>query len=277
MRTGLLLAWYWRHFERFALVGHVHNVHDRESVMMGMADGVIAVSKSVADTMAKRGIAKRKLRVVLNRTLGNRLQPELAAIKPASLARPSIVTVCGMTSRKGVEELILAFDTVGRELPSAHLYLVGDGEERQRFEDLAERSPHRARIHFEGFQKLPQAYMLSAGVFVLASRRDSCALVLNEAREAGCAIVATDVDGTAEALEDGRAGLLVPPQNPAELANALCRMLSSEEELCRWRSRAREGIENYNIDVMVRDVNSMYEEFVEKKKWRGVSDVAWLK
>ncbi len=277
MRTGLLLAWFWRRFRTFVLVGHVHNVHDRESVMMGMADCVIAVSQSVADTMAREGIARQKLRVVLNRTLKNRRQPELAAIQPAPLARPSIVTVCGMTSRKGVEELLFAFDMAGRKFPLAHLYLVGDGVEQERFEKLAERSPHRDRIHFEGFQAVPQAYMLSADVFVLASRRESFGLVLLEAREAGCAIVATNVDGIPEALEGGRAGTLVPSVNSAELANAICRMLGNDEELRQWRSHAREGIDNYCVEVMAREMNDVYEGLVEERKWRGVSDVAWLK
>src|SRR5580698_5355261 len=62
MRTGLLLAWLWRRFRKFVLVGHVHNVHDRESVIMGMADRVIAVSQSVAETMARSGISASKIR-----------------------------------------------------------------------------------------------------------------------------------------------------------------------------------------------------------------------
>jgi len=278
MRTGLLLAWFSRRNHSFALIGHIHNVHDRyASRLMGIADRVIAVSTSVAATMASRGIPARKIRVVVNRILGSPRRPALEGIEPESLASPSIVTVAGMTRRKGIEELIAAFEIVGRDYPSAQLYLVGDGPERKRFERQASRSPHRARIHFEGFQALPQAYLLSAGIFVLASRRDSCALVLMEAREAGCAIVATDVDGTAEALEDGRAGVLVPPRNPTALATALCRMLGNEEELSQWRSRARDGIKNYSIDVMTRELSDVYEELVEEKKWQGVSDAAWLK
>jgi glycosyltransferase involved in cell wall biosynthesis len=277
MRTGLLLAWFWRPFMGFALVGHVHNVHDRESVVMGLADSVIAVSQSVARTMAERGIPSRKLRVVLNRTLNSPRQPKIDEIKPAPLRRPSIVTVCGMTSRKGVEELIEAFDEVGRAIPAAHLYLVGDGPERRRFLDLAALSPHCTRIHFEGFQAVPQAYMLSADVFVLAARRESFGLVLTEARAAGCAIVATNADGIAEALEDGRAGVLVPPRDVTALAGALCRMLGDEEERASWRRRALEGIDRFCIDRMAREVDMVYGDLMQRRKWRGVSGVAWLK
>jgi len=277
MRTGLLLAWLWRRFMEFALVGHVHNVHDRESVVMGLADCAIAVSQSVAGTMAARGIPRKRLRVVLNRTLNSPRQPRLDEIEPVTLERPSIVTVCGMTRRKGIEELITAFEDVGRAFPNAHLYLVGDGPERRRFEDLAARSPHNARIHFEGFKAEPQAYMLSADVFVLAARRESFGLVLIEARAAGCAIVATNADGIAEALEGGRAGVLVPPQDVAELGNALCNMLGDIEERTAWRQRAVNGIDKFTVDRMAREVGEIYGELMERKKWRGVSDVAWTK
>jgi glycosyltransferase involved in cell wall biosynthesis len=277
MRTGLLLAWLWRRFHKFVLIGHVHNVHDRESVMMGLADTVIAVSQSVADTMARQGIAKSKIRVVLNRTLGNRRQPELSEIVPAELKRPAIVTVCGMTQRKGIEELICAFETVGGAIEDAHLYIVGDGPEREKFEQQARCSKVCERIHFEGFQALPQAYMLSADVFVLASRRESFGLVLIEAREAGCAIVATDVDGIAEALDGGRAGMLVPSQNPQALAGALLAMLEDHDARNLWKSRAREGIAEYRVSAMAYEVRHIYQELTPKERWQGSSDVAWLK
>jgi glycosyltransferase involved in cell wall biosynthesis len=276
MRTGLLLARFWCDFERFVLVSHVHNVHDRESVVMGLAHRVIAVSHSVADSMAAGGIPRTKLRVVLNRTLGNQRQPCLELIEPAQLSRPSIVTVGGMTARKGIEELITAFNVVGRQFPNAHLYLVGDGVERQRFEKLARQSPHSDRIHFEGFQMAPQAYMLSADVFVLASRRESFGLVLTEARAAGCAIVATDVDGIAEALDGGRAGILIPPRDPDAIAKALGNLLASDEERTYWRQCALRGIDEYCIRRMASEVSDVYFEVVEERKWRAVSDAAWL-
>jgi glycosyltransferase involved in cell wall biosynthesis len=277
MRTGLLLAWVWRRFFGFSLIGHVHNVHDRESVMMGLADRVIAVSESVAKTMAQSGIAPAKIRVVLNRTLGSRRQLALAEVEPAQLEHPAIVTVGGMNYRKGIEELLAAFETVSERFPDAHLYMVGDGPERELFEAHAARLKSRARVHFEGFKALPQAYMLSADVFVLASRRESFGLVLIEAREAGCAIVATDVDGIAEALDGGNAGILVEPRNPPALAEALCRMIGDEAERQEWQQRARHGIANYQVQVMATEVKSVYQELIKTVNWQRTSDVALSK
>ncbi|HTB98335.1 MAG TPA: glycosyltransferase family 4 protein [Terracidiphilus sp.] len=266
MRTGLLLAWICRRFRQFALVGHVHNVHDRESILMGMADRVIAVSESVAATMAERGIPQRKIRVVLNRTLGSSRVPPLEAIKPAKLDHPSIVTVGGMNQRKGIEELIAAFETVARHFPAAQLYLVGDGPDREQFERQARASTRASRIHFEGYQAAPQAYMKSADVFVLASRRESFGLVLIEAREAGCPIIATNVDGIAEALDGGRAGLMVPAQDARALADAICQMLSSRHEQEKWRRSAQQGVDQFHIRYMAIETAAVYEELLNAQR-----------
>jgi glycosyltransferase involved in cell wall biosynthesis len=274
MRTGLLLARFWRLFSPFALVGHVHNVHDRESLVMGLADRVIAVSQSVASTMAGHGVAKGKIRVVLNRTLGSLRQPQIEEIVPAGLARPAILTVGGMNTRKGIEELLSAFETVGSSRPDVHLYLVGDGPDREQFERQANQSEYRDRIHFEGFQAIPLAYMLSADVFVLASRRESFGLVLIEARQAGCAIIATDVDGIAEALDGGCAGMLVPPRNVEALARALSRMLTADEERRQWQVKAKQAIANFQVQLMAAETRSIYEELVEGVNFRVASGVA---
>jgi glycosyltransferase involved in cell wall biosynthesis len=274
MRTGLLIARFWQPFGRFALIGHVHNVHDRESVVMGLADRVIAVSESVAATMVGWRIAPLKIRVVLNRTMGSRRAPPLDEIAPARLMRPSIVTVGGMSWRKGIEELISAFEIVGERFGQAHLYLVGDGPERELFCRQARQSKWCDRIHFEGFQAVPQAYLLSADVFVLASRRESFGLVLIEARQAGCAIVATDVDGVSEALDGGRAGVLIPPRDVPALANALCRVIGNDEERKQWQCMATQGLANYHVQRMATEVLSVYDEVVEREAISVASNIA---
>ncbi len=265
MRTGLLLAWMCKRFARFALIGHVHNVHDRESIVMGLADRVIAVSQSVSASMVRYGISKDKVRVVLNRTLGNLRQAPLEEIAPAALSRPSIVTVCGMSYRKGIQELISAFAIIGQEFNDVHLYLVGNGPQREEFEQYARQSGVSNRVHFEGFQSEPRAYMLAADVFVLASRRESFGLVLIEARQAGCAIVATDADGIPEALDWGRAGMLVPPRNVRALTLALRELLRNHEARGEWQRSAKIGISNYQLEAMAREIRNIYEELTPEK------------
>jgi glycosyltransferase involved in cell wall biosynthesis len=258
MRTGLLLAAAWRNLLGFALVSHVHNVHERESKLMGLAQRVVVVSDSVGETVQSYGIPREKIRIVLNRTLGTpRMQ---LPVQPVQLQHPAIVTVCGLYVRKGVAELITAFSAVAAKFPAAHLYIVGDGPDAAAFRAQAAATACAKHIHFEGFQINVQAYLRAADVFVLASRRESFALVLIEARSAGCPIIATAADGSPQALDDGRAGLLVPTENPPALADALHAMLSDDSRRRLWGQRAQEGIDAFTISRMVAEVQAVYDE-----------------
>ena len=260
MHVGLLIAWPWSRLKRIPLVAHLHNVHDRSAILMGLADRIIAVSRSVSASMEKQGMRRLKLRVVLNGTLNSARAAQRGTVMPAALLRPAITTVAGMNRRKGIEELIVAFSMIAGEFIDSHLYIVGDGPERELFEQQSIKSPFRDRIHFEGFQDQPQAYMLSSDIFVLASRRESFGLVLSEARQAGCAIIATNVDGTPEVLEGGEAGILVPPRDPTSLANAL-RMLLEDDELRRdWQKRAQRNADLFTTTRMADEVENVYRE-----------------
>jgi len=262
MRAGLLIAWPWSRTKHIPLVAHFHNVHEKTSILMGLADRIIAVSQSVSKSMQRQGMRPSKIRVVLNGTLNSYRVGQEGAITPATLQRPAITTVAGLNHRKGIEDLILAFNMIAGEFLDSHLYLVGDGPERKLFEQLASKSRFASRIHFEGFQSRPQTYMLSSDIFVLASRRESFGLVLAEARQAGCAIVATEVDGIPEALEDGKAGLLIPPRDPVSLANALRLLLGNDELRVEWQNKARRHIDLLTIKRMFEEVEQVYLELV---------------
>ncbi|WP_198152255.1 glycosyltransferase family 4 protein [Granulicella tundricola] len=262
MRTSLLLAWLCTRFPRYPLVAHLHNVHDPESALMRVADRVIAVSQSVSETMA-RTIPKWKLRVVLNGPLQSARTAPFTSIPPRMLIRPAITTVAGLNHRKGIADLLEAFDLVLLRVPNAQLYLVGDGPERVLFEAQAKLSPHCDQIHFEGWQAEPQGYLMMTDVFVLASRRDSLGLVLLEAREAGCAIVATHVDGIPEALDGGTAGILVPAKNPSYLADTISNLLLDPALKQTWQKNAQKGIENFTCARMTVKVQEIYDELIE--------------
>jgi glycosyltransferase involved in cell wall biosynthesis len=263
MMTGLVLAKILKGKAKYALVSTVHNEFQRSAILMGWADRVIAVSEAVAESMNKRGVRPEKLRVVRNGTLGSPRTRSLADYTPANLQHPAITTIAGMFRRKGIAELIDAFSQIAPQFPEAHLYLVGNGDDRPLFEAQAQATAVANRIHFEGFQPEPQQYLLSTNIFVLASHKDPSPLVIPEAREAGCAIVASHVDGIPEALEGGQAGLLIPPSNSEALAKALSQLLSQPEELLFWRQRAQQNLGWLTVARVTQETLSVYREFAE--------------
>ncbi|MEH2139236.1 glycosyltransferase family 4 protein [Nostoc sp.] len=261
MMTGVILA---RIFKgnKYTLVSTVHNEFQRSSVLMGLADRVIAVSKAVRDSMAKRGIPGNKLRVVCNGTLGSPRTRPIQDYQPLGLQRPAIATVAGMYQRKGIAELIAAFEQIAPDFPQAHLYLVGNGPDKQLFEAQALATSVKERIHFEGFQPEPQRYLISCDIFVLASHRDPCPLVLSEAREAGIAIVGTQVDGIPEALDNGQAGLLVPAKESKALAGVLVQLLNNADMLSEWKHRANQNLQWLSVARVHQETLAVYRELI---------------
>jgi glycosyltransferase involved in cell wall biosynthesis len=261
MMTGVVMARVLQR-RRYRLVSHIHNIHQRSSVLMSLAERIIPVSDAVAKDMGSRGVPAWKMRVVPNAVIGSPRGTSDRQAPPAIVHRPSIVTVCGLYERKGVAELIAAFEGIASPHPHAHLYIVGDGPDRERFVALAAASRVRDRIHFEGFRSNPWPYLKSADVFVLASKRESCPLVILEACEAQCAIVASDVDGIPEQLERGRCGVLVPPSDVGALAAALRQLLDNPEERARLAAAAAATSANRTVSAMTDRVIAVYRELV---------------
>ena len=261
MMTGVVLVRAVRRGPKPLLVGHVHNVYQRSARLMGWSDVVLCCGTSVRETMRARGVAEGRLHVVLNGTVGSPRLPDPTSVAPSPIARPSIVTVAGMNARKGIDELLDAFARIAARFPEAHLHLVGDGPERERFERAARAGPAASRITFHGFQRDPTPFLRAADIFVLASRRESFPIVIGEARAAGCAIVATAVDGVPEALDHGLAGQLVPAQDPGALATALGQLLGDPALRARWSTSAREGLDRFRVERMVADTVALYRKF----------------
>lgn len=244
---------------RFKLVTTIHNAFDRQSVLMRVGDRVIAVSELVKDQMAARGIPKRKLRVVRNGTIGGGRRPQYPA-DTTDLSRPAIATVAGLHDRKGISDLIMAFDAVFRARADAHLYIVGEGPERAKYETLAAGQGSAGNIHFLGHLDDPRTVLAATDIFALASLQDPFPLVVGEARQMGCAIVATAVDGIPEALWHGAKGVLVPPSDPAALADALVDLLNDEPKRLALAAAAGADTDDITVARMSRDTVAVYEE-----------------
>lgn len=259
MVTGYLLARLLRVGAPWRLVASVHNEWQRSSSLMGGADRIITMSENAIARLAARGMPRQRMRAVRNGTVGS---PRLLDVpqEPVTLRQPAIVTVAGLYERKGIADLIGAFDRLAPAHPDAHLYVVGEGPDRAQFEALAAASPARARIHFEGFQPSPRPYLTAAAVFVLASHAEPGGLVLPEARDCGCAIVATAVDGSPELLEQGRAGMLVPPHDAPALAAAITRLLDDRAERARWQAAARENLDWLRIERQHEETMAVYRD-----------------
>ncbi|ONF49457.1 MULTISPECIES: glycosyltransferase family 4 protein [Methylobacterium] len=257
MMTSAVLAWPSCKLLRMPLVTTVHNEFEKGAILMGLGNRVIAVSGAVAWSMRRRGIAGSRIDVVLNGTIGS-ARMRGRSEEPQNLDHPAIVFVGGLHPRKGLPDLLRAFDAAFPHNPAMRLYVVGGGPHQDAYERTARALPCADAITFAGPRDDPYRWMLGADIFVLPSHADPAPLVLSEAREAGCAIIGTNVDGIPELLEAGRAGILVPPGDCDALARALIALTTDPAQLSEWRAKSQLNLDHLRIDRVAEETLAVY-------------------
>lgn len=136
-----------------------------------------------------------------------------------------------MRSWKGHADLIAAFDKLAGEDEHLHLALVGGGNFTDSVKRTADASPFRERIHFLGHRENPWPDFLALDVCTLCSvSGEGIPQALMQAMLVGTPVVGTTVGGIPEVVIHGQTGLLVPPCDPAELADAIRKTLSRKEQ-----------------------------------------------
>ncbi|WP_244825374.1 glycosyltransferase family 4 protein [Caballeronia sp. TF1N1] len=272
MMTGALISRFGSMRRRFALVTTVHHELQKSASLVRSGDRMVAVSDAVAKDLVARGIGAERLSVVRNGAIG---APRLVcrpAPKPLRLKHPNVVCVAGMYRRKGITDLLHAFALLREQsmhdrefIPEPHLYLVGDGPDRGAMETLAAELDLGATVHFTGFVADPRPYLAEADVFALLSLQDPSPLVIAEAREAGCAIVATRIGGIPELLDGGAAGVLVPDGNSAEAAAKLRWLLLDSQARGQLSARARQNLHQLSVERVSNEYLTIYQETLAER------------
>lgn len=164
-----------------------------------------------------------------------------------------LLTAGHLIHRKGIDVVISSLQEAKRRGVLLHLVVAGDGPERENLERQSRDQGVSNQVRFLGNQSQRQvlALMKSCLVFVLASRAEGMPLVIAEAMACGKAVVATDVDGVPEIVQDGVTGVLVPPDDPIALASGLIRVHSDDVLRCSLAGRGKEwACREYNWEVI---------------------------
>lgn len=206
------------------------------------ADGIIAVSRGLADEWAEEAaIPRSRIAVVHNPVVGRGLSALAASPLHYPWFReggpPLILGAGRLEPQKDFETLLRAFAAVRRRRP-ARLAILGDGPLLPAIRGLADRLGVRREVLFPGFVSNPFAWMARAGVFALSSKWEGFGMVLVEALACGCPVVSTDCpSGPAEILDGGAYGRLVPVGDPQAMAEAILETLDRppERDLLRRR------------------------------------------
>ena len=150
---------------------------------------------------------------------------------------------------------------VVKEVPDARLALAGGGPERAYLETVATCNGVGESVEWLGNLDDVIPLLTSSDVFVNPSWSESFPYSVLEAMAVGSPIVATDVGGCAEAIEDQVTGLLIPPQDRVALAGALIGLLQASDHAAELgaRARARQRAA-FTLERMVAGAIAVYDE-----------------
>ena len=196
------------------------------------ADSVIANSEAIGRDLAESfAVPDRKLRVIYNPLDVERIEKESAAAAPGAprVAKGTalVLAVGSLTLLKDFATLIRAFSEARKRHP-CRLVILGEGEKRAELSALIADLELGDAVSLPGFDSNPFAWMSAADVLVSSSLTEGCPNVVLQAMACNLPIVATDcVGGTAELLEHGKWGELVPVGDSEAMASAICSVLQS--------------------------------------------------
>lgn len=197
------------------------------------ADRVVAVAEAVATELLRAGVARERVRVIpsaVDLAEVDSASPVSTSLLPGG--RPLAACVAALALEKGHDLLLDAWARVLADHPRACLLLIGDGPERRRVSAAVSRLPEGS-VRLLGDREDVPRWLKSVDLAVLASSSEGVGGALLEAMACSRAVVATAVGGLPETVADGVTGILVPPGDPAALADALTRLLADRE--LRWR------------------------------------------
>ena len=177
-----------------------------------------------------------------------------------------VVAIGRFSPEKGIDILLEAFALLLCKVPNTHLILVGDGQEREALEAQAHRLKVLRMVHFAGYSETPGDYLSIADVFVLPSRSEGIPNALLESMANGTPVVASDVGGVSEIIEDGINGRLVPPEQPAMLAYALSEVLNDTKLRQRFSIGGRQRVcETFKIEDRLSKLHALYRNVLAER------------
>jgi len=262
------------------IVATEHNVYSWKKrrhifvdrLMARFTDRIIAVSEAVkAWTVKHENIDLEKFVTIYNGIDVSRFALPINVDEKKKELRldprfPVIGTVGTLTEQKGHKYLLEALAKVTEVIPDVKLLIVGDGHLRTELEELSAEFGVGENVIFCGCRRDIPEILAILDLFVLSSLGEGLSLVTLEAQVCGKPVVASNVDGIPEAVNDGQTGLLVPPEDPERLATAIITLLQDRELAMKMGEAGRRLVrKKFTSEIMVRKMEELYGSLLKSK------------
>lgn len=196
-----------------------------------------------------------KSREVMRRELG--LAPDAWAVLMVGIIR----------GVKRHEVALRAFQAVAETRPNAMLFLAGEGPMRPDMERLAAELDISDKVHFLGHREDVPDLMAASDLLLLTSRSEGVPQAVTQALGMGLPVVATAVGGVPELVIHEKTGLLVPPENPQAVAEAMMRLMDDPQLTIRLEQEGRRhALSEFSLDAMLDKTERLFESLLAQKE-----------
>ena len=257
----------------------VRSQEDREELrrLTPSIDRLIAVSTAIERKIADEGREGAPVELIYNGVDLERYdhQEPCCTLRDEYGMEPGsqlVGVVARLEPEKGHPTLLEAWPSVLRRVPNAYLMIIGEGSRHDALGQLASDLRIAHRVVFTGRRDDVPAVTAALDVAVLPSYREAQGLSILEAMALSRPVVATNVGGIPEVIEDGVSGLLVPPHDPEALADAITRLLV-DHPFADMIARAGHDVvrSRFCLEHMVAEVSRIYEEGARAVRLREVA------
>lgn len=165
-------------------------------------------------------------------------------------------SIAELHKNKGLDVLV---DAVSYMIQGTHLVIIGGGEKKAALIAKITAKKLKDRVMLAGHKDDAAQYLKAFDIFVLPSRTESSGYVLLEAGLAGLPVVASNVGGIPEIIEDGVTGLLVPPENPRALSDAIQKLIADPSLREKFGSALTSKVtHDFSLERMVDETVKIY-------------------
>jgi L-malate glycosyltransferase len=234
-----------------------------------LATCVLANADAVRSQLVRDGYNERKLAVIRN---GVDL-PRLDRLDRAGPIRrefgiaddsPIVTVLSRLNEMKGVQYFLDAIPAVLARFPRTRFLIVGEGPARLDLEFYAQSKGYNRAAIFTGVRLDAPRILQETSISVLPSLSEGLSNVLIESMAASLPVVATDVGGNPEIVDNGTTGLLVPPRNADALGRAMLQLLSDPGMAARMGNAGRDRIESrFSMQRAVDSTQELYTSLLQ--------------
>jgi glycosyltransferase involved in cell wall biosynthesis len=245
-------------------VGHVHGF--TSALWHRRQRHLIAVSQAVKTDLVRQGVRDEKISVLPNPVDADDVQPQReSATVRAELGADKSTFVVGtfahLSEKKGWRDLMAAVPQVLAQQPNVQFWWAGDGPLRPQLEQWVEQNNLQKQVRVLGFRRDVADLMNAMDVMVLPSHREPFGLVYVEAALLNKPSIACDAGGAPEVVLHNQTGLLVPPQAPERLAQAILQLAQNQTLAQHMGVAARENaLSQFGWQKYLHGLNEVYQK-----------------